>query len=353
MRKIHDGRNPESLISKIVTPSKDFNTYLRQIILNDLIPNPYNEFKYLHETSSEKNFKILLKDIESKISIIFFIGLFFPIGLCFLILFRQIDLIFMLFFIPFFLIILNFLFKKFVKTDFILIGLLRDYSSLEKTKFDEFLTFLKSFAMNLKFNASPEKAFIDTYLQNKNYIKLLNSTFYNQITRLLNYNCSFREMLDNLKLELNSVRYNLILNTLEEMLYLNAYYTSEQILDILEIIHNHRKLEKKFEIIIKGEKFKVMLFIFLLPMIIGAIGGMFPLMVMLTSDQGTYTISHSKIDVLETILIFLTLFSSNLITSYYFLKIIHYEKMYVIFLSSNLIFILVFLFTFMNLISLL
>ena len=59
-------------------------------------------FDDYNEKSSEKNFKIFLRDIESKISILFFIGLFFPISLCFLIIFKIIDVIFLLFFIPFF-----------------------------------------------------------------------------------------------------------------------------------------------------------------------------------------------------------------------------------------------------------
>ena len=129
LRKIHEGEIPEEELLKITTPSEDFNKYLKNLLLNNF------KYKYdynkLEETNSERNFRIILRDIESKISIIFFIGLFFPIGLCFLILFHQIDYITMILFIPFFLIFINFLFKKFIKIDIMLIGLLNEYSYIQ------------------------------------------------------------------------------------------------------------------------------------------------------------------------------------------------------------------------------
>ncbi|GAH26134.1 unnamed protein product, partial [marine sediment metagenome] len=50
----------------------------------------------------------------------------------------------------------------------------------------------------------------------------------------------------------------------------------EKITQILNEISIHQKLENKLEIIVKGERFKVLLFLFLLPIIIGGIGGLFP-----------------------------------------------------------------------------
>ena len=350
LRKIHEGEIPEAEIYKIITPSEDFNNYLKNLLINNF--NYTYDHNNLEETNSERNFRIILRDIESKISIIFFIGLFFPIGLCFLILFHQIDYVFMILFIPFFLFFLNFLFKKFIKIDIMLIGLLNEYSIKERKKFDEFLLFLKSFALNLKTNVSPEKAFINSYSQNKDFFNLLKSPINTQIAHLLSFSGSFRHILKYLKFELNSLRYNLILNTIERMIDENAYYSSEKVFEILDIISKHRRLEKKLGIIIKGEKFKVFLFLFLLPIIIGAIGGLFPLVIMLTNNNDMIISSDSYpnyLKLIEISIIYLTLLFSNSITSYYFLKVIHYEKKYFIVFLSCSIYTLVFFLTFMNL----
>jgi hypothetical protein len=350
LRKIHEGEIPEEEISKITTPSKDFNNYLKNLTVNNF--NYAYDSNKLEETKSERSFKIILRDIESKISIIFFIGLFFPIGLCFLILFHQIDYIIMILFIPFFLVFLNFLYKKLIKIDISLIGLLNEYSNQERKKFDEFLLFLKSFAINLKTNISPEKAFINSYSQNKTFFNLLKNPVNTQIAQLLSFSGSFSHILKHLKFELNSLRYNLILNTIERMIDENAYSSSDKVFEILNIISKHRRLEKKLGVIIKGEKFKVFTFLFLLPIIIGAIGGLFPLVVILTNNEDINLDSYAYmnyINLVEVSIIYLTLLFSNSITSYYFLKVIHYEKKYFIVFLSSTIYTLVFFLTFMNL----
>ena len=355
LRKIHEGYTPEKELLKIVTPSEDFNHYLRDLIINDF--NTDYEFQTLDDNTSERNFKVVLRDIESKISIVFFIGFFFPIGLCFLILFQQINTFLIILFIPFFLILLNFLFRKLIKINILLIGLLKEYSNKEKRKFDEFQIFLKNFAINLKSNISPEIAFTNAYLQNKKFYKILNKSFELQISRLLNFSYTFSEILNLLKVELKSLRYIIILDVIERMLDENSYYSAEKVIEILEIITKHRRLEKKLTIIIKGEKFKVLIFIFLLPIIIGSIGGMIPLFIMLTKNieqLGSFSYNQfiELINILDFIVIFLTLFFSNLITCYYFLKIINFEKKFLIILISSVVYVLSFFISFMNVIML-
>jgi len=84
LNKIQLGENPETLLSKIITPSLDFNLYVKGLLLS----NFSNNYR-LKEKSLEKNFRKFLREIESKLSILFFFGLFFPLGLCFLILFQR------------------------------------------------------------------------------------------------------------------------------------------------------------------------------------------------------------------------------------------------------------------------
>jgi len=355
LKRIHEGELPEKQLFDLITPSEDFNFYVKDLLVNNFTSS--YELDYFNENISEKRFKVILKDIESKISIVFFIGLFFPIALCFLILFNQFSLIMLIIFIPFFLILLNFLFKKLIKVDIFLIGFLNEYSNLEKKQFDEFLMFLKVFSLNLKNNLSPEKAFINAYNQNKKFYNLIKKSFNKNLYNLINIACTFNEMIDKLKIELKSIRYRIILDTIRNMLEENAFYSSEKIIEILKIISKHKKLEAKLNVIIQGEKFKALFFIFLLPIIIGAIGGMLPLLIFIT--RGWKDISHFSlknyfdlINILNFFLIFTTLFISNLISCYYFLKLIKIEKKILIFLISSVIYILTFFISFINLFTL-
>jgi len=354
LKRIHEGSTPENELMKIITPSNDFNQYLKLLLINNFdYRYEIDDFK---EGKLENNFRIYLKEIQSKISIIFFVGIFFPVGLCFLILFQLLDLIIIIILIPFFLYFLNLLCRKFVKRHTYLIGILKENSSLEKKKFNEFLLFLNSFAINLKNNISPEAAFLKTYVQNKNLFVVLNSAIKNQILTLLNFKLSFHEMIQFFKLELNSIRYNVILEAIEKFIVENANYSSEKIFEIIKIVHKHQKLEKKLDILIKGEKFKIFFFIFLLPLLIGAISGMLPFFLLITrnsSSIGTIiSIDHYNfIDLYYIFIIFLVLISSISITSTTFLKIINFQKKFLIIFISNLIFVLTSLISFINILN--
>ncbi len=352
--KVHEGETPEKLLMKIVTPSRDFNLYLNNLLINNFDVD--NSLDNDTETTIEKNFKIYLKGIQSKISIIFFIGVFFPIGLCFFILFELVNLITLIVLIPLFLFLLNYLCRKFIRINTYMIGFLSDYSGVEKKKFNEFLLFLNSFAVNLKNNLSPEKALLKSYSQNKNLFIILDRPIKNQLTRLLNFNCSFHDMIQSLKLELYSMRYMVILDLIEKFITENSYYSTEKIYKILNILHNHQILEKKLEIVIKGEKFKIFFFIFLLPILIGAISGMFPFFILMTSNISSTTSVNlfdynNLMNFYYIFMIFITFTSSISITSNIFLKIIQYRKRFHIIFISNLIFILTFISSFMYIID--
>ncbi|MFX1315131.1 MAG: hypothetical protein ACFE9T_04655 [Promethearchaeota archaeon] len=354
LKKIHEGELPEKALLKTITPSEDFNNYLNELLTNNFNNDyPFEEF---NENTLEKKFKIYLREVESKLSIIFFIGLFFPIGLCFLLLFQLVNQILILFLIPIFFFILYSLFKKFLKQNNFLIGLLGEYSNLEKKRFSEFILFLKSFANNLQRNISPEYAFLKSYIQNKNLYNIIKEPLKNQISLLLNISSSFREMIRNLKFELKSIRFGIILDAIEKFVEQNAYYSSEKIFDILTILSRHQKLEKKLEIIIKGEKFKVFFFLFLLPIITGIIGGMLPFFILLTknielTNNFTFNIFFNLKYLKDIIIIFLTLLSTISITSYYFLRIINQIKQFFIILIVNIVYILTFSISFINVLN--
>ncbi|MFW9900288.1 MAG: hypothetical protein ACFFDY_03260 [Candidatus Thorarchaeota archaeon] len=350
-KKIHEGNLPENELLKVITPSKDFNRYLKDLIINNF--ELRDEFENHKENTLEQNFKIYLKEIQSKISIIFFIGIFFPIGLCFLLLFQIINPIVLIFLVPFFLYLLNFLNSKFVHKKSYLIGLLDKNSNIEKKKLNEFLIFLKSFAMNLKNNISPEKAFLKSYNQNKNIFQILNKSLKKHLIRLLNFECSFHDMIQFFKLELNSKRYFIILKAVDKFVSENAKDSSEKIIDIINLVYKHQRFENKLKIILKGEKFKIFFFIFLLPILIGAILGMFPFFSLMTRNINslfpTYSFGfNNSVNIYYIIILSIAYISSISITSNSFLNIINYQKKFLIILITNMIFILTFMSSFIN-----
>lgn len=355
LAKIHNGHTPEVELNKIITPSKDFNDYLRGLLINSFKND--NVLTKIEEKTLEKNFKIFLRQIQNKIALLFFIGFFFPIGACFFILFQMINPLFIFVLIPILFLLLRLLYEKIIKVDSLLIGMFNDGSNSERKKFNEFLIFMKNFSINLGRNISPEKAFVNTYIQNKEQFHLLKKPILAQISSLISMSYSFGEMMDNLKCELNSSKYQFILESIKKMVEENAYYTSSKVIEIVKIIRRHKKLEKDLNIIIQGEKFKIFTFLLLLPLVVGAIGGMFPFYTLLGQELNLGKevinfafVNSSKIITMFSILI--TLMSCIIITSYYFLKIINRERHSYIILLVVTEFILIFFLSYSTAINL-
>ena len=351
LNELQLGQNPEILLSNVITPSIDFNSYLKELLISNFT---YNE--NLTENSVEKNFRKYLREIESKLSVFFFIGLFFPLGMCFLILFQRINLILLVIMLPLFFVSVKTLNKKFLRNDSFLLGLLNNYSKEEKAKFHEFISFLKSFALNLQKNTSPEIAFINSYSQNKSQMVLIDGPIKSQITNLLNFSCSFEEMLENLQIEINSIRFKIIIDIIGKLVSRNAYVSHKKISELLSEISKHQKLESQLEIIIRGERFRVLFFLFLLPIVIGGIGGLFPMFNIMINNLSFSSNIHlySLLELFlsyDFVVIFLALWFCVNISSYYFLKIISYERKSILIISSCIIYIVAFFSSFFNVLN--
>ena len=102
-------------------------------------------------------------------------------------------------------------------------------------------------------------------MQNRNQFLLLLDPLKDQISQLINSTLSLEDVFDSLKKILTNIRFILILDVIKKIIGQNSYLSSQKIFDILDLIKKHKNLEEKLEIIIKGERFKVLLFLFLLP----------------------------------------------------------------------------------------
>ena len=343
IRKIQFGKNPENELKNLNIISKNFQSFLNDLVSNnfeDINLVKINEYSY-----SEDLFETFIRSIESKLSIIFFIGLFFPIGSIFLIILQEIKPLSLIIIIPLYFFIIRYLSSKFLNEDIKLLGILNFESKNKRIEFNNFLLFLKSFAIMLSRKTSPENALYFAY---KKTPKSFQKKMEHPVSLLIKNSISLKEMLDLFFFNLKSQRCKLILNVVKKMIHEDTYHTANKIWDLLKIISIHQKLEKRKRIIIKGEKFKSLIFVFLLPFILGIISGVFPTFFyyinLLNNPEFITTIPfYNNFDLFDLILIFGSFLLSNIISVYYFSKIISIESKKIIVFTSNLIFVLIFL----------
>jgi len=351
VKVIQEGTNPEVYLQNIKTFSQDFDNYIKELLLCDFIPQ--NKFEQIEDGSLENSFRVFIKQLESRLSIVFFIGIFFPLGACFLILFQMTNVVFLLILIPIYFLLLSYMNRKFVKSDIFLIGLLSDYSKREKKRFKEFIEFIKLFSLNLQKNISPEAAYINAFSRQRAHLKFLNSDLQNHSLSLVNFSYSFNEMIDKLKIQINSFRYSIILQVLKKILEQNPLASSNKIMDIITVLNSHQRLEKKLEIIIKGEKFKAFLYLFIMPFVLGIIGGLIPSFYIILNNVNIDNIFQILIVqninfILNISLTYIFLIFCVIISSFYFLKIVNQHKIYFLIIISCILFSLLYLISILN-----
>ncbi len=346
LRRVQYGNNPEEELEKIDIASKDFVKFLRDLIIDNFENSnllKINDFSY-----SENLYETFTKSIESKLSLIFFIGLFLPIGTCFLIIFQAFRSFFLILIVPIFFVVINYLSTKLLHENLKLIGILSSESRIERKEFNHFLSFIKNFAIILSRKKSPEYAL---YISYKDASKFFQSNIEQSISLLIKNSISLEETFKRLKNALISPRCRLILNVLIKMVMEDTFHTAHTIWELLEIIRKHQKLEAQKRIIIRGEKFKSIVFIFLLPLILGIISGTFPAFFYYLNliNKGDFYDSiflFFTFNVIDVAIIFCSFFTSNLISVYFFSKIIRIEPKRIIVVFSNIIFSFIFIITF-------
>ncbi|MEJ2278016.1 MAG: hypothetical protein P8Y70_09770 [Candidatus Lokiarchaeota archaeon] len=281
-KEIQCGKNPEDLFGNLIFPSHEFNYFIRSLVVNSRLSS--SNLSVIKETALEKNFRIQFKEIDTKMSILFFIGLFFPIGLCFFILLLKINLIFTLIFIPILIFVLHFLNKNFIEKSSYLIGKIYHIDNIEKEEFEEILLFLKLFAINLQKNSSPENSFINSFIQLKGHISLIKKIFNEEIVNLVRLNTNLKTLIKNLSNNIKSLKISLILDIISYMLARNSKFTGKKIDQILDLVEKYNMLEEKMLTKIQGQKFKLVFFLIFLPFILGFIGGMLPIFINLLEN---------------------------------------------------------------------
>lgn len=350
LSRIHSGNNPEKELKRYLSPSVDFNEYLNNLIINN--SKLYTNTDY--GNTLEENFKIYLRELSTKISLIFFIGIFYPIGLCFFFIFIPFNKLLILFTLPFFFFILNYLFRNFIQIDHYFMGIIKINSIYERKKFYEFIDLIKRFSFYIDKNISPEKAFIITFFEKKNQNQILRSIISSDVFLFLNGSIIFEDLMNSIRKKFESYRYNIIFSSLVKMLKEDSKNTSKKIREILGVLNNHIKLGKKINTIIKGERIKVYLFCFLLPIILGTLGSLLSVLPFITNNLLNFqnineiTILDINIIYFDLCLFFIINSISTFISTYYFLATVSLKNKSYILIFVEILLILTFLISVFN-----
>ncbi|TFF85305.1 MAG: hypothetical protein EU518_01435 [Promethearchaeota archaeon] len=355
LSNIHSGSLPDMELKEFLSPSIDFNNFKNNIIIQKDHPIlEKNEFK---NSKLEDDFKVYLRELNTKISIIFFIGIFYPIGLCFLVTFISFNQIILIVSVPIFFLLLNYLFRKFVAIDHYLMGLIRNNKKSEKREFNEILNLIKSFSYYLENNLSPERAFLKAYLD-KNEHSLILERRVPEIQLFLNGSLQFIELMNIFSRKMSSYRFKIIFNSISKMVKENSKMSSKKIRDILKVLNKHLKLERKITMIIKAESIKVYIFIFILPIILGTLGALMSflpyIMIDLLEINEINEILYLNLNLrfYDLLIFLLILLSSNFISTYYFLATISLKNKNLLLIIGEILLIICFLISINNILPL-
>ncbi len=350
---IQSGMTPETSLLKLVTPSKKFNDFVKLVLSNQY------DYNYLAEIESktlqEKEISVYIKNIDSKISVIFFIGLFFPIGLCFIILFKVLALFLMLVLVGIFFLLMRYLFAKFFTTKVELITLFVGKPNQNSKMFDEYFKFFSLLSNFLCKNLSPEVSIVRTINSLENDYSLLRPEFSKKRSLITSLHLPLNYVIDDWLDHISMPRFKTLLKSIKRNLTRNSYRTSNVIDEILKFLLKIRNYEKELELILKSEKFKVYLFIILLPLITGALGGVFPFFMSLSEYfflQNPISNVYYTINYLDVLVIYVNLFICNLISSNYFLKVLNIRKRSLIFVITELLYSIAYYLSLLNTLSL-
>jgi hypothetical protein len=234
LSRIHCGTTIEKALRDYLTPSIDFNNLIKNLLIKNF--ETLSPLKAEAMNTLEEDFRIYLKEITTKLSILFFVGIFVPIGLAFGLFFISISKILMLLIIPFFLAFINFLFKKFIKKNHFLIGMIKNNSQIEQKKLEEFLLFIERFALNLNKNLSPEKALLYAYLEEKKNLATISVLLKEDMNVFFNGITTISETLTKMKYKMNNKRYSIVISSILKMIQENAYYSASKIFIISVIL---------------------------------------------------------------------------------------------------------------------
>ncbi len=279
-KSIVKGEDVEHALNNIQLSSTKMRDFFSNLVLYIADPR-YLQF---NQTSiNELEYQTFSKGLETRLSIMFFIGIFFPLGLGFMMILGQIDGLTLFLSIPFYGLILHIIKKKLLKDNDLLIGTTVHSSGEERAEFEKVLAFYRQLSFNLK-RYPPEKAIIISVDEG---IESFSPTYTDLVSKLKKYSVDYKMFFKMLVNEIKYIRSKILLQNLPVLLDYNSQNVSEIMLDILSLVEKHLALQNERAVIFNAEKIKASLFSYILPMILGFLCTVFLFFAKLSMDYGS------------------------------------------------------------------
>lgn len=267
-KSIRRGVDIEDSLQNIESPSQKIRDFFSHMVM--YISDP-RYFQFNQSSSMEMEYQTFSKGLETRLNILFFIGVFFPLGLGFMMILGKIDVLTLLLSVPFFGFILYYAKKKIMSSNISLIGSTNDISQAEKDEFKKVLEFYRSLSFNLA-RFPPETAIIVT---SESLAFPLSPGYNDMISSIKKYTMDYNEFFKSLTNDLSNTRSKILLQNLPVLINQNSENVSNAMLKTLEVVEKHLALQNEREVIINAEKIKATLFSNILPIILGFLSTVF------------------------------------------------------------------------------
>jgi len=332
IRELYRGKQIVDVLDELYIPSKSFREFLLTIIEN----TSHIEFLSLLENNdlTEKAYVRFTKSLESRISILFFIGIFFPIGIALGTMLQQISGIYLLLSIPIFFTIMLVLKRKFMVADIELLGQNNNNTVDSKKEYSEFLEFYQKFSKHL-LEYSPEYSLIKAYEESGDIIKQELKSLILEISR---YRISIEEFFTKITTVLKNPRIRAIFNNTKSSIVLNSFGSSDRIQKTIKLINKNLRKQDEREELVKSEKFKAIIFIGLMPIILGVLAGIMPTFSILSASSNVQNFQYGGFTILDAGIYYVVQMFFLIIINNGFCSIIGIKKQKLVQTVSTIIF---------------
>lgn len=263
--RINSGYGLEKCLKEIVFFSPTFTKYIRDLIVFNYC---FGFLDYIKDIFGKEydQFRLYSITLDSRLNILFFFALFYPICAVFMLVKLGFDfeIIILLFLI--FLFVMNFLITKMMKNPIILFGAYSpNIPQNEIKKFNTFLKFLQKISYN-SVNMPLEYALI-TSLHDfpQKELQILNLDEYNFNLELN----SLKILIENISYKVNSKQISSILQFIHNIYEESTFQGQIFFKNLFQLLNLHNEIGKNQEIIIKSSRGKRKIYKILLSFILG------------------------------------------------------------------------------------
>lgn len=264
-QSIERGKSISNTINQEIGYYNSFASFIQSYLEKGI------DFNFEYGQNLINRYKEFTGSLETRLSILFFLCVFFPLGLNLGIVFGMLDVYTLLIAAVLFFILMKLLNSKVVNEETLLLGIHDENASIIREEYNKTLEFIIDLARFLKYN-SKERSLLLALDRSVDF-QLIS----NEITGDLNlYRTSVSNFFKITAKKLKSEQARLLLGTIERLLVHNARGTSFRLDDLIIVLKKHQDLEKERESILKSQNVKRLILLMLIPLINGILVSIIP-----------------------------------------------------------------------------